>query len=93
MQKNRMKGMTLSNLQAAGIAMVVLVVIIAIGAQILGQIQATQTENTTEYNTTGSGLTAMAQFGNWFTIIVLVLIAVVIIGLLIRGLGGVAGGV
>jgi len=35
----------------------------------------------------------MDEFSNWFTIIVLVLIAVVIIALLIRGLGGMTSGV
>jgi len=89
----RKKGMTLNALQGAGLSMVVLVIIIAVGAQILGTIQDTQTENSTEFNTTKAGLEAMDEFSNWFTIIVLVLIAVVIIALLIRGLGGMSGGV
>ena len=84
------KGMTISSLQAAGLSLVVLAVIIGIGAQILGTIQGTQTENTTEYNTSRAGLLAMSEFANWFTIIVIVLIAVVIIALLVRGLGGMA---
>ena len=89
----RKKGMTLNALQSAGLSMVVLVFIIAVGAQILGTIRDTQTENSTEFNTTTAGLEAMDEFSNWFTIIVLVLIAVVIIALLIRGLGGMSGGV
>jgi len=89
----RKKGLTLSALQGAGLAMVVLVIIIAVGAQILGTIRDTQTSGSYEYNTTTAGLDAMEEFGNWFTIIVLVLIAVVIIALLIRGLGGMSGGV
>lgn len=88
----RQKGMTLSSLQGGGLAIVVLVIIIAIGAQILGQINATLTAGTTEKNITTAGLSAMGQFANWFTILVLVIIAVVIIALLIRGLGGLAGG-
>jgi type II secretory pathway component PulF len=87
----RQKGMTLSSLQGGGLAIVVLVIIIAIGAQILGQINSTQTAGTTEKNITTAGLTAMGQFANWFTILVLVIIAVVIISLLIRGLGGLGG--
>ena len=40
------------------------------------------------YNTTVSGLEAVAEFSDWFVILVLVLIAVVIIALLVRGLSG-----
>lgn len=90
MQKIRMKGMTVSSLQGGALALVVLVIVLAIGAQILGQIRNTETTNSTEWNTTGSGLNALNTFSNWFTIIVLVIIAVVIISLLIRGLGGLA---
>lgn len=43
-------------------------------------------------NVSGQGLSGMLQFSNWFTIIILVLVAVVIISLLIRGLGGQAVG-
>jgi hypothetical protein len=85
-----MKGMTISSLQGGALALVVLVIVLAIGAQILGQIRNTETANSTEWNTTGSGLNALNTFSNWFTIIVLVIIAVVIISLLIRGLGGLA---
>ena len=88
----KLKGLTLSNLQGAALAMVVLVIVIAVGAQILGTIRDTQTANTVERNTTEAGLDAMAEFGDWFTIIVLVLIAVVIIALLVRGLGGMTAG-
>lgn len=90
MQKIRMKGMTLTSLQGGAMALVVLVIVLAVGAQILGQIRNTETANTTEWNTTGSGLNALNTFSNWFTVIVLVIIAVVIISLLIRGLGGLA---
>ena len=88
----KMKGQSLASLQAAALAMVVLVIVITVGAQILGEIKASQTDNTTEYNTTEAGQEAMKEFSDWFTIIVLVLIAVVIISLLVRGLGGVTGG-
>lgn len=86
-----MKGQ-LQNLGAGAMAVVVLVIVIAVGSQILGQVKATQTANTTEYNLTTSGLSAMNSFSNWFVIIVLVIIAVVIISLLVRGLGGISGG-
>lgn len=91
MQKHRSKGIAVSGLQGAAIAIVVLVVIVAVGAQILGQLRDTQTADTVEFNTTTLGLDAMAEFGNWFVIIVLVVIAVVIITLLLRGFGGLGG--
>ena len=88
--KSKQKG-NVSALQGYALALVVLVIIVAVGAQILGKIQATQTASTTEYNTTTKGLTAMSQFGDWFSIIVIIVIAVVIIALLLgafRGAGG-----
>ena len=167
-----MKGdITLSSLQAAGLAIVVLVVIVSIGGQLLGEVQSgikttvnTQTDNASltsgvtaqqiggagnnpinfvglhvwnstsnvvpsgnwtlsttgifnlteanyendtltltftndhdlesiAYNTTSEGLDAMSEFSDWFTIVVIVLIAVVVIALLVRGLGGTTQGV
>lgn len=81
--------MSVNSLQGYAIGIGVLVLIIAIVAQLLGQVRATQTVNTSEWNTSTAGLAAIAQFGSWFGIIVLVVIAVVIIYLLRRGLGGV----
>ena len=87
-----MKG-NLAALQTSALAVVVLVIIVAVGAQILGQIRTTQTVNTTEYNVTNKGLDAMKTYGDWFTIIVIIIVAVVIIVLLTRGFGRLAGGV
>ena len=44
-------------------------------------------DETVAYNTTQDGLAAGAEFGNWFVIIVLVIVAVFIITLLLRGFG------
>ena len=82
--KTTKKGLTqLAGLQYAAIAIVVLVIVVSIGAQILGQIQSTQSNTSTEYNVTGKGISAMSTFGDWFAIIVIVVIAVVIISLLL----------
>lgn len=81
--KTRMKGLTLNSLTGSALALVVLVIVVAIGAQILGEIQDTQTVNSTEYNVTGDGMSALADYADWFSTIVTIIIAVVIIGLII----------
>lgn len=83
--------MQVSSLQGFAIGIGILVLIVAIMAQLLGQVRTTQTAATVEYNTTTQGLVAIGQFSSWFGIIILVGIAVVIIYLLRRGLGGVGG--
>lgn len=47
----------------------------------------------TSRNTTIEGISAVGEFGDWFTIIVIVLIAVFVIALILRGFGGVTRGV
>lgn len=88
-----MKGLAVSSLQAGAISLVVLVIVVAIGAEIISGVGDTTDADTVERNATDEGLDAMDEFSNWFTIIVLVIIAVVIIGLLLRGFGGVSRGV
>jgi len=86
--KSKKKGESATSfLQAAGIGVGILVITIAVMAQVLGQVRSTQTAGTTEYNVTGNGLTAMASFGDWFLVIVVVIVAVAILGL-IKFLGG-----
>lgn len=74
------------------ILLVIATVIISIGAYTLSSIQTTQTANSIAYNVTGQGLTAMNNFGVWLPIIAVVIAAVVVIGLLVVYLGGLAGG-
>ena len=67
------------------IGLVVVGLVLGFGSLILGDVQATMTENTTEYNATGNALTGLlnlsAQLGNVGTIAA----AVVIIGLIVVG--------
>jgi hypothetical protein len=78
------KGQSVSGLTALAIAMVILVIIVAVGARILDTVQQAQTANSTADNLTKKGLLGLAEFGNWFTIIVLVGIAGVIIAFVVR---------
>ena len=75
------KGQGISFLQGAGIALGILVVTLAVLAQMLGNIRTTQTINSSEYNITTQGLGAFTTFGQNLGTIALVLVLVVIIGL------------
>tara|TARA_Y100000310_G_scaffold168654_1_gene168717 strand:- start:22 stop:312 length:291 start_codon:yes stop_codon:yes gene_type:complete len=75
-------GFNLNTLQTVALGLVVLTVVVSIGAEILGQLQATQTPAGAPANITGQGLTAMGSFGDWFGVIVVVSVAVVILGLI-----------
>lgn len=75
--------MSINEILPAALIIGVAVIGVSIIAQILGQIKSTQTANSAEYNLTGAGITAMGTWGNWFTIIITVVIAVIIIGLVL----------
>lgn len=78
------KGQTAWNaLAAAGLGVGVFIIIIAVMAQVLSQVSETQTENSTEYNLTRAGILAMALFGDWASIVVIVAIAGIVITLLV----------
>jgi hypothetical protein len=72
-------------LRTAGLALVVVTIIVSVGAQVLGEIQDTQTANSLEANITGQGLDALDQLSQFFIVIAVVVAAVVIIALVSRG--------
>jgi len=76
------KGFSLNQMLPAALVIGVAVIGISIVAQILGTIAATQTADSVENNLTDAGLTALAQWGDWFGIIIIVVIAVIVIGIL-----------
>lgn len=76
------KGQSLSMLAPAAVAFVFIAVTIAIGAEVLGGVQADQTENTSAYNATAKGLESMAELGTWLPTIALVVAAAAVIGVL-----------
>jgi len=47
------------------LAFVVAAIVIALGAEILGQVRSTQTADTYEYNVTSEGLEGAEVFGEW----------------------------
>jgi type II secretory pathway component PulF len=56
---------------------------VSIVVQVLGQVQDSQTLNSAEYNVTEAGITGMATFSDWWSVIVTVIIAVIVIGLVL----------
>jgi len=76
------KGMAIGDILPAAMIIVVAVVGVSIGAQILGQIKDSQVAGSAEYNITDSGLKGISKFGDWWGIIVTVIIAVIVIGLI-----------
>ena len=90
-----------ANLKEAGVGLGVLVLIVAIMARIVQTIhdqdwiwtnESNHSEGITyvdeySYNITSDGLDSFATFGDWFSVIVIVLIATVVIALLTFGFG------
>ena len=72
----------LQNLSAAAIGVLVFILVVSIGSLILSQVQTTQTNNSIAFNTTQDGLTGIALFGDFTSVIVLVVIAAVILALI-----------
>lgn len=87
MQMTKRKGQSLNALAAIGITFVVVAIVLSFGAQILGELQEDQTADSYEYNTTGYGLEALGDMGEWLPTIALVVIAAVIIGIVVTFLG------
>lgn len=77
----------LTALWTAGLAIIVLVVVIGVGASIVGQIKNVTTD-TTAVAVLQSGLDALSDFGDWLPIIVIAVVAVIVLGLIVGGLGG-----
>ena len=65
------------------IAMILLVAVItiSIGATVLNSILGTQTAGEADYNITNAGLTAFTKFSSFFTVIVIVAVAAIVIGI------------
>ena len=68
------RGTSLNQMLPVALVIGVAIIGIAIVAQILGTIKGTQTVFSDEYNITSSGLTALMQWGDWFSIIIIVVI-------------------
>lgn len=83
--------MDLRDYGALALVLVIGAFVIAVGAEMLDELQDQQTANTVAYNVTTSGLEGMETFGDWIPLIALVVVLSLIIGILIKQLGGSIG--
>ncbi len=76
------------------IGIVVLGIVVTVGATVLLNVRDTNTENDTAYNLADAAATGIAEYGNWFKIIVIVGVAAVVLSLIFMAFGrrGQAGG-
>ena len=73
-----------ADLMGIGMTLVVLVIGIAYGLQVTGEVQDDMTAGSAEYNATADGITAVSKIPNKLGTIVTVVLAAVILGILVR---------
>ncbi len=74
------------------IGIVVLGIVTAIGATVLINVRDTNDTGDTAYNLADNAATGLAEYGNWFKIIVIVGVAAVILSLIFMAFGRRGGG-
>lgn len=74
--------MNVNLLMTVAIAMGVTVFVVGIVSSLLEGLQGTQTANGIAYNNTDKGLVAMSTFGDWYSIIILAFIGLIILGVI-----------
>lgn len=87
------KGQAMGGLSNSAIAVILLILVVAVGATILQTVRSTQTAANYDFNVTTRGLSALVTYGDFFSVIVVVTVFAVIIGLFafftLRGRGSV----
>jgi hypothetical protein len=71
---------------------VVLGIVVSVGATILINVRDTNTANSTPWNVSDKAATGLAEYGNWFKIIVIVGVAAVVLSLIFMAFGRRGGG-
>ena len=67
---------------------VILGIIVSIGATVLIGVRDTSDANTIAYNVSNDAASGLGEYGNWFSIIIIVSIAAVILALIFSAFGG-----
>lgn len=75
------------DLTELAIGVVVLGIVVSVGATILTNVASTNTGNGTAYNVSMAAANGLAEYGNWFKILVIVGIAAVILSLIFMAFG------
>ncbi|MFP4019076.1 MAG: hypothetical protein ACLFUH_07480 [Bacteroidales bacterium] len=79
--KAKKKGLTIGDIGPIASTLGVAIIIISVVAMIIGNMQNQVNDSATAYNIMEKGLDALEVFGDWFSIIVIVSVAVIILGL------------
>ncbi len=79
-------------LGALALVLVVASFIIAVGGEMLTQLQDQQTEGTAAYNASEAGIEGITTFSTWIPLIALVIVLSIVIGVIVRYMGGASGG-
>ena len=74
------------------IGIVVLGIVVSVGANVLINVRNTNTTSDTAYNLANSAAVGIAEYGNWFKIIVIVGVAAVVLSLIFMAFGRRGGG-
>jgi len=74
------------------IGIVVLGIVVSVGATVLVNVRDTNTQGDIAYNLADDAATGLAEYGNWFNIIVIVGVAAVVLSLIFLAFGGRTGG-
>jgi hypothetical protein len=69
------------------IGIVVLGIVVSVGATILINVRDTNTASTVAYNVSEDAAVGLAEYGNWFKIIVIVGVAAVVLSLIFMAFG------
>lgn len=85
--KSQKKGQ-LGGMSTAILALVVAAIFLVLGLVITQELRDTQTAGTEAFDAANQTVVGLGTFGDFWTIIVLAVVATVIIGLLVAGFGG-----
>ena len=80
------------DLTELAVGIVVLGIVVSIGATVLINVRDTNTGNTTAWNLSDDAAGGLAEYGNWFTILVIVGVAAVVLSLIFMAFGRRGGG-
>ena len=80
------------DLTELAIGIVVLGIVVSVGATVLINVRDTSTAGTASYNVSDKAAIGLAEYGNWFKILVIVGIAAVVLSLIFMAFGRRAGG-
>jgi hypothetical protein len=74
----------IKDLLPIGVTLVVVTIVLAFGLQILGDVKSDMTANSAQANATQKGIEGLAKIPDKMPLIATVVVAVVIIGILVR---------